>query len=91
VKIAFLVERPTQFEAPFYRFAARDPEHELRVLFTGKGVAEPVFDPELGTPVSWGIDLLGGYPHEVCPPGDAAPWLAERLRPGRCDLLIANG
>ena len=24
MKIAFLVERPTQFEAPFYRFAARD-------------------------------------------------------------------
>jgi glycosyltransferase involved in cell wall biosynthesis len=91
VKIAFLVERPTQFEAPFYRFAARDPEHEFRVLFTGKSVAEPVFDPELGAPVSWGIDLLGGYPHEVCPPGDAASWLGKRLRPGRCDLLIANG
>jgi glycosyltransferase involved in cell wall biosynthesis len=91
LKIAFLVERPTQFEAPFYRFAARDPEHELRVLFTGREVAEPVFDPELGRPVAWGIDLLGGYPHEVCPPGDAGGWLAERLRPGRCDLLIANG
>jgi glycosyltransferase involved in cell wall biosynthesis len=91
LKIAFLVERPTQFEAPFYRFAARDPEHELRVLFTGREVAEPVFDPELGRPVSWGIDLLGGYPHEVCPPEDAGRWLAERLRPGQCDLLIANG
>ena len=91
MKIAFLVERPTQFEAPFYRFAARDPEHELRVLFTGRDVAEPAFDPELGRPVSWGIDLLGGYPHEVCPPADAARWLAERLQPGRCDLLIANG
>lgn len=91
MKIIFLVERPTQFEAPFYRFAARDPEHELRVLFTGRDVAEPVFDPELGKPVAWGIDLLGGYPHEVCPREDAGVWLAERLRPGRCDLLIANG
>jgi glycosyltransferase involved in cell wall biosynthesis len=91
LKIAFLVERPTQFEAPFYRFAARDPEHELRVLFTGRDVAAPAFDPELGTQVSWGIDLLGGYPHEVCPPEDPARWLGSRLRPGRCDLLIANG
>lgn len=41
MKIAFLVERPTQFEAPFYRFAARDPEHELRVLFTAPDLAEP--------------------------------------------------
>jgi glycosyltransferase involved in cell wall biosynthesis len=91
VKIAFLVERPTQFEAPFYRFAARDPEHELRVLYTGADLAEPVADPELGRKVSWGIDLLGGYPHEVCPPGDAARWLVERLRPAKCDLAIING
>jgi glycosyltransferase involved in cell wall biosynthesis len=91
VRIAFLVERPTQFEAPFYRFAARDTEHEFRVLFTGDDVTAPAFDPELGRPVSWGIDLLGGYPNEVCPHTGAARWLAERLRPGRCDLLIANG
>ena len=88
MNITFLVERPTQFEAPFYRFAAQDPAHELRVLFTGVDVAAPVFDPELGQPVSWGIDLLGGYPHEVCPGGAG---LRERLRSGRCDLLIANG
>jgi len=95
MRIAFLVERPTQFEAPFYRFAARDGRHELRVLYTGAttggDIAEPVFDPELGRPVSWGIDLLGGYPHEVCPPADAARWLEERVRPEKCDLLIVNG
>jgi glycosyltransferase involved in cell wall biosynthesis len=91
LNIVFLVERPTQFEAPFYRFAARDAEHEFRVLFTGRDVAEPVFDPELGKPVAWGIDLLGGYPHEVCPRENAEAWLTERLRPERCDLLIANG
>lgn len=92
MRIAFLVERPTQFEAPFYRFAARDPGHELRILFTGgPGLAGPVFDPELGTSVSWGIDLLGGYPSEVCPAQGAEAWLTERLRPERCDLLIVNG
>ncbi|HEX6902212.1 MAG TPA: glycosyltransferase family 4 protein [Thermoanaerobaculia bacterium] len=91
MKITFLVERPTQFEAPFYRFAARDPEHELRVLYTGADVAEPVFDPELGRAVSWGIDLLGGYPYEICPQNGAEAWLAERLRPERCDLAIVNG
>lgn len=91
MNIVFLVERPTQFEAPFYRFAAHAADtgqHELRVLFTGTDVAEPVFDPELGKPVYWGIDLLGGYPHEVCPQDGAKDWLAERLR---CDLVIANG
>lgn len=84
MRITFLVERPTQFEAPFYRFAAKDPEHELRVLYTAPDVAEPVHDPELGRKVSWGIDLLSGYPWEICPPRG----LRERLH---CDLLIVNG
>lgn len=87
MRIAFLVERPTQFEAPFYRFAAKDPEHELRVLYTAPDLAEPVHDPELGRTVSWGIDLLGGYPWEICP----RRGLGERLRKDGCDLLIVNG
>src|SRR5918992_2489715 len=91
MRIVFLVERPTQFEAPFYRFAARDAEHELRVLFTSADAAEPVFDPELGRPVSWGIDLLEGYRYQICPPRDQALWLGEQLRPEGCDLLIING
>ncbi len=91
MRLAFLVERPTQFEAPFFRHAAADPRHELRVLFTGADVAEPVFDPELGRPVSWGIDLLGGYPHAVLPARGRMRWLARELRRGSCDLLIVNG
>ncbi len=91
MKITFLVERPTQFEAPFYRFAARDRRHELRVLFTGAAPGKPVFDPELGRTVTWGIDLLGGFPHAVAPARGRGRWLAQRLAPGACDLLIVNG
>jgi glycosyltransferase involved in cell wall biosynthesis len=91
LKIAFLVERPTQFEAPFFRYAARDPQHELRVLFTGASPAEPVFDPELGRAVSWGIDLVGGYPSVVAPAHGRRRWLARQLRRGSCDILIVNG
>lgn len=91
MKITFLVERPTQFEAPFFRHAARDPAHELRVLFTGAGPAEPVFDPELGRTVAWGFDLLRGFPHAAVPRRGRTRWLARELRRGCCDLLIANG
>jgi len=91
LRIVFLVERPTQFEAPFFRFAARDPRHELRVLFTGAAPAAPVFDPELGHTVTWGIDLLDGFPHAVAPARGRTRWLAGQLRRGSCELLIANG
>jgi glycosyltransferase involved in cell wall biosynthesis len=91
VRITFLVERPTQFEAPFFRYAAHDPRHELRVLFTASAPAEPVFDPELGREVAWGIDLFGGFPHAIAPARGRLRWLARELRRERCDLLIANG
>jgi glycosyltransferase involved in cell wall biosynthesis len=60
----------------------------LLVLFSGADAAEPVFDPELGRPVSWGIDLLEGYRHATC---RSNADLGERLLRDRCDLLIANG
>jgi glycosyltransferase involved in cell wall biosynthesis len=91
LKIVYLVERPTQFEAPFFRYAARDPRHQLRVLFTAANPAEPVFDPELGHAVDWGIDLLGGYPWAVVPRRGRFRWLAQELCRPRCDLLITNG
>jgi glycosyltransferase involved in cell wall biosynthesis len=91
LKIVFLVERATQFEAPFFRFAAGDPRHELRVLFTGAAPGAAVFDPELGRAVSWGIPLLDGYPHAMAPARGRVRWLARQLRRGSCDLLIANG
>jgi glycosyltransferase involved in cell wall biosynthesis len=93
MRITFLVERPTQFEAPFYRFAARcsAPDHELRVIFLAPDAASPAFDPELSRPVDWGIDLLGGYPHAVCPLRGRARFLARELAAARPDLLIVNG
>jgi glycosyltransferase involved in cell wall biosynthesis len=91
LRIVFLVERPTQFEAPFFRFAANDPLHEMRVIFTGAAPEASVFDPEVGQSISWGIDLVGGYSHTVAPRRGRVPWLARQLRRGSCDLLITNG
>ncbi|HEX4956227.1 MAG TPA: glycosyltransferase [Thermoanaerobaculia bacterium] len=91
MRIAFLVERPTQFEAPFFRFAAADAEHQLNVFFTAGAPAERVWDPELSREVDWGLDLVGGYESAVVPASGAGAWLVERLEQGRFDLLIANG
>lgn len=90
MRIAFVVERPTQFEAPFFRHAAADPEHRLRVLFSGESPEIDAFDPELGSKVSWGIDLLGGYDWSSRP-GGTFRWLAAELSPERCDLAVING
>ncbi len=61
MKIGFVVARPTQFEAPFFRYVAQDKAHDLHVIFSDEnGIAE-VFDPEIGTRIIWGIDLRTGY------------------------------
>jgi glycosyltransferase involved in cell wall biosynthesis len=88
MNLAFVVERPTQFEVPFYRHAAADPAHRLRVLYTDPRGAAPVFDPELGRTVSWGIDLLSGYEHAACPDARA---LKRELCQTRYDLVLVNG
>ncbi|HZF08592.1 MAG TPA: glycosyltransferase [Thermoanaerobaculia bacterium] len=96
MRITFLVERPTQFEAPFFRYVAQaagtsGDEHELRVLFTGEEVGRPVFDPELGQEIAWGFDLLAGYPHAIVPARGRGRWLARAISRESCDLLIVNG
>jgi glycosyltransferase involved in cell wall biosynthesis len=91
VRIVYVVARPTQFEAPFFRFASRDPRHDLRVIFTAVDAHGPVFDPELGRSVDWGIDLVGGYSHEQCPSENRGAWLSARLRRDACDLVMTNG
>ncbi|HKH43093.1 MAG TPA: glycosyltransferase family 4 protein [Thermoanaerobaculia bacterium] len=88
MNLAFVVERPTQFEVPFYRHAAADSAHRLRVLYTDPRGAAPAFDPELGRTVSWGIDLIGGYEHASCPDAGA---LQRELRQSRYDLVLVNG
>jgi glycosyltransferase involved in cell wall biosynthesis len=91
LRLAFIVERPTQFEVPFYRFAAADPVNSLRVVYTDPRFGDEVLDPELGRTVSWGFPLLGGYEHAVCPAVGRSAWLERELRRGELDLVIVNG
>jgi glycosyltransferase involved in cell wall biosynthesis len=91
LRLAFVVERPTQFEVPFYRFAAADPVNRLRVIYTDPRCGDEVLDPELGRTVSWGFPLLGGYEHAVCPAVGRNAWLERELRREDPDLVIING
>ncbi len=91
MRIGFLVERPTQFDVPFFRFAAADREHRLRVIYATGASGEARFDPELGREVSWGFELLGGYDHAVLPARGRRRFWRRELARERYDLLITNG
>lgn len=91
MKIGVLIGYPTQFEGPFFQFAARDRKHDLRVIYSDAERMETVFDPELSRGISWGIDLLSGYEYTVMPRAGRARWLREEMRRQRYDLLIVGG
>ncbi len=91
MRLLFIVERATQFEAPFFRYAAGRDEAELQVLFTRPAPGGSVYDPELGHEVSWGIDLLSGYEWAAAPERGAGRWLGGEIARRRPDLVIVNG
>ncbi len=91
MKIGFLVGHPTQFEGPFFRYAARDNDHSIRVIYSEPDCLEELFDPELGANVSWGIDLLSGYSYALMPKHGRIRWLLKDINYQKYDLLIING
>jgi len=91
VKIGFLVGRPTQFEGPFFQYAARDHDHLIRVIYSDPDCLQELFDPELGIQISWGIDLLSGYSYELMPRRRRLRWLLRDIGDQKYDLLIING
>ncbi len=91
MRITFLLERPTQFEVPFFRFASHDRDCSLRVLYLNAPRGQEVFDPELGRCVSWGFDLLEGYEHTQVPVDADRRWWQTELETHPASLLIING
>jgi glycosyltransferase involved in cell wall biosynthesis len=90
MRIVFLLERPSQFDAPLFRLAARDPEHAFEAWFTAVDPGGPAPDPELGRTVDWGFDRLAGYRWRAAP--SARELAALAATPGsRPDLVIVNG
>ncbi|HMF56939.1 MAG TPA: glycosyltransferase [Pyrinomonadaceae bacterium] len=91
MKIGFIIAHPTQFEGPFFQYAAKDKEHQIRVIYTNPEHMEKIFDPELSANVSWGIDLLSGYSYATMPRSKRMRWLLDEINREKYDLLIING
>ena len=86
-RIAFMLGQPTQFDAPFFRFAAADGRAHITVLY----VNAQVVDRELVRAPDWGGDLMHGYQHKTLPADGWLSWLSAELRGGRYDWIVING
>ena len=92
MRIGFLLRAPTQIDAPFFRYLSSRRREDIKVIYTRSDqLTDRVFDAELAREISWGIDLLAGYPYAVLPTRKRVSWLVHELRRQRYDLLVING
>ena len=66
-RLAVVVSHPIQYFAPLYRALAAEPSLDFHVLFASRIGLDETFDPDMGAPVAWAMDLTGGYSHEFLP------------------------
>jgi glycosyltransferase involved in cell wall biosynthesis len=87
--IALVIDHPAQHFVRGFQLLAAEPG--LRAYVCYGSVPERAYDAEFGRPVSWDIDLLGGYAWAA--PGSArtTPWLFRELRKTQPDVVVCYG
>jgi glycosyltransferase involved in cell wall biosynthesis len=95
-RLAIVASHVIQYQAPFFRLLAREPDIELTVIYCSSAGADPYRDEEMKTTVRWDIDLLQGYRHVLLRNfgfGDRYgrlinPGIVPALARGRFDAVI---
>ena len=82
--VRFYLAKPTQFEAPFFRFLEKAEGMRLIPVFTGGASVE--YDIEQGQRLSWGFDLLYGYRSRRI-----SAWLTPLDAAQGAAILVFNG
>ena len=60
-RLAIVASHVIQYQDPFFRLLAQDPEVDLTVLYCSRAGAETYRDEDMKTTLAWDIDLLQGY------------------------------
>jgi len=100
-RVACLTTHPIQYQAPLFRYLARDPAIDLTVLFLSGFSAREHRDPGFGVSFKWDVPLLDGYHYEFLggsgAHGGISFWrpltrgIRRALGAGRFDALWVRG
>jgi glycosyltransferase involved in cell wall biosynthesis len=63
MRLAIIASHVIQYQDPFFRLLADDPDVELTVLYLSNAGAETYRDKDMGTTLRWDVELLTGYRH----------------------------
>jgi len=62
-RIAIVASHVIQYQDPFFRLLAADPEIDLTVLYCSTAGARTYRDADMGTALKWDVEILTGYRH----------------------------
>jgi glycosyltransferase involved in cell wall biosynthesis len=62
-RVAIVASHVIQYQDPFFRLLAADPDVDLTVLYLSNAGAQTYRDKDMGTTLQWDVELLTGYHH----------------------------
>jgi glycosyltransferase involved in cell wall biosynthesis len=62
-RVAIVASHVIQYQDPFFRLLAADPDIDLTVLYLSNAGAQTYRDKDMGTTLQWDVELLTGYRH----------------------------
>jgi glycosyltransferase involved in cell wall biosynthesis len=62
-RVAIVASHVIQYQDPFFRLLAADPDVDLTVLYLSNAGAQTYRDKDMGTTLQWDVELLTGYRH----------------------------
>jgi glycosyltransferase involved in cell wall biosynthesis len=87
-RVAIVASHVIQYQAPFFRLLAQEPELDLEVLFCSTDGAQTYRDAEMQTTFQWDLDLLGGYRHRFLRNFGSGDGYTRLINPGIVPALL---
>jgi glycosyltransferase involved in cell wall biosynthesis len=88
LKIALIASHVIQYQAPFFRLLAGEPDLDLEVIFCSTDGAKVYRDAEMQTTFRWDLDLLGGYRHRFLRNFGFGEGYTRLVNPGIVPILL---
>lgn len=91
-RIAIVTSHVIQYQDPFFRLLAREPDLDLTVIFCSLQGAVPYRDEEMKTTLQWDLPMLQGYDYRVLRNlgGDPSGGVLRAVNPGIVPALIGG-
>jgi glycosyltransferase involved in cell wall biosynthesis len=60
-RLAIVASHPIQYQDPFFRLLAQEPDVDPTVLYCSRHGVETYRDEDMGTTLQWDVEMLSGY------------------------------